>query len=306
MDQRFGPRDIIDDADLRALSRRSNRLGLAQLGAHLTIFCGSGIAVWLTHSTVWVAAFLPVHGVILIFLFAPLHESIHRTAFRTRWLNDAVAWLSGLPLLLAPRWFRHFHFAHHRWTQDPARDPELNPPRPASRRAWAWHVSGLPYWMEAIRGLASRASGHVVDPFVSERDQPALVREARYAILVYGALLGSATSVGALPALFWLWLLPAIVGQPVLRLFLLAEHWGCEIGPDMFRNTRSTGTTAAVRFLAWNMPYHAGHHAFPGVPFHALPRLHNRLAPYLSVLAPGYVAVSATIFGQLGRARPQP
>ena len=27
----------------------------------------------------------------------------------------------------------------------------------------------------------------------------------------------------------------------------------------------------------WNMPYHAEHHAYPSVPFHALPQLHKAL-----------------------------
>jgi len=32
-----------------------------------------------------------------------------------------------------------------------------------------------------------------------------------------------------------------------------------------------------VKFIMWNMPYHAEHHAFPAVPFHALPQLHKSI-----------------------------
>jgi len=50
-----------------------------------------------------------------------------------------------------------------------------------------------------------------------------------------------------------------------------------------------------VRFFAWNMPYHAEHHALPSVPFHALPMLHRELAADLKVVSPGYLAVHREI-----------
>jgi fatty acid desaturase len=59
---------------------------------------------------------------------------------------------------------------------------------------------------------------------------------------------------------------------------------------DMFLNTRTTFTTALVRFLAWNMPYHTEHHVFPQVPFHRLPDLHARMRAHLRVTADGYAA----------------
>jgi len=47
------------------------------------------------------------------------------------------------------------------------------------------------------------------------------------------------------------------------------------------------------------MPYHAEHHAFPSVPFHALPALHRDLRLDLKATAPGYVAVNREIFRRL-------
>ncbi|NNF79104.1 MAG: fatty acid desaturase, partial [Rhizobiales bacterium] len=67
---------------------------------------------------------LPVQGLFIGFLFSPLHETIHRTAFRSERLNTAVAAICGFAVLIAPCWFRYFHFAHHRFTHEPGRDPE--------------------------------------------------------------------------------------------------------------------------------------------------------------------------------------
>ena len=64
-----------------------------------------------------------------------------------------------------------------------------------------------------------------------------------------------------------------------------------------------------MRLFAWNMPYHAEHHAYPAIPFHALPRLHARVRGEIENLEPGYVRASVKVarylFGPLngGRAR---
>ena len=103
------------------------------------------------------------------------------------------------------------------------------------------------------------------------------------------------------PWLFRVWLLPLALGFPVLRLYLLAEHDRCEEVADMLRNTRTTLTNRAVRFLAWNMPFHAEHHAAPSVPFHKLPELHGHVRNRIAVLTPGYRTFTAETAGALSR-----
>jgi hypothetical protein len=69
---------------------------------------------------------------------------------------------------------------------------------------------------------------------------------------------------------------PLLVGQGFLRPYLLAEHTACAFTRDCLENTRTTLTLWLVRLFAWNMPYHGEHHAYPAVPFHALPREASR------------------------------
>ncbi len=89
------------------------------------------------------------------------------------------------------------------------------------------------------------------------------------------------------------------MGQPFLRLLLLAEHSGCSFGSDGTTNTRTTLTIAPVRWLMWNMPFHAEHHLYPSLPFYALPAAHRWTAPHLSHLDPGYLAVHRQLVSQL-------
>ena len=109
--------------------------------------------------------------------------------------------------------------------------------------------------------------------------------EARVLLTLYSF---AGLSLLITPLLFWIWILPLIVGQPVLRLYLLAEHEQCPPVANMFENSRTTFTTRLVRALAWNMPFHAEHHAYPSVPFHALPALHHHTRAYLKSTSDGY------------------
>jgi fatty acid desaturase len=188
-------------------------------------------------------------------------------------------------LLLPFLWFRYFHLAHHRWTNIAGLDPELDGPKPATRADWLRHVSGWPYW----RGMAG-----VVWRLATMRERaawlpdPALPRMAREARAMLALYMLATLSLLWSPVLLWVWIVPVILGQPVLRLYLLAEHGDCPQVADMFLNTRTTFTTALVRVLAWNMPYHTEHHVFPQVPFHRLPDLHARMRDHLRMTADGY------------------
>jgi fatty acid desaturase len=289
----------LDKQTLAPLLQKSDARGLVHFGLHLGLFAASGAAVWLARPFWWLLApALLLHGLVLVAFFAPAHESIHRTAFRSRWLNSLVGWWCGLLLLLPPDYFRAFHFAHHAGTQDPARDPELAHPKPATWRQYLWHVSGLPYWIYQARIAVTHALGRVPEPFANERMKRKIVVEARI-LLGLVALLTGGSLVLQTWALLWLWIVPGLLGQPFLRLYLLAEHWGCPQVPDMLANTRTTLTNGWVRFLAWNMPFHVEHHAYPAVPFYALPRLHGLIGRQAKVVAPGYAAFTRQVWRAL-------
>lgn len=288
----------MDKRALRPLLARRDRPGLLWLAGHLALLALASLLVGLSLGSWWLLPAMAAQGVALTFLFAPLHECIHGTAFASPWLNRWVAWLCGLPLLLLPSYFRAFHMAHHAHTQNPARDPELAARKPETPGAALLHFSGYGYWKGQAAALLQAAGGRLEAGFITSRAAPAIRREAQAALALYALLLLGSLLAGS-AALLWFWLLPMLLGQPFLRGYLLAEHWGCPEVADMRRNTRTTLTNAAVRFLAWNMPYHAEHHAYPSVPFHALPRLHALLRPELAVVAPGYLSVQRSFWGSL-------
>ncbi len=269
-----------------ALTQRSPTAGLWHLAGHggvivvLGALIAAGVPGW------WVL--LPLQGIALVFLFTLEHECTHKTPFASDSLCDRVGAVTGALILNPFTWFRYFHLAHHRFTNQPG-DPELDSPKPETRAQWLWHVSGLPLWGASIRLILRLASGRETPAYLPARARARAEREARLLLGVYA--LAALTLLWS-PLILWLWVIPLLLGQPFLRVYLLAEHGDCPQVADMFANTRTTFTTALVRFFAWNMPYHAEHHVFPAVPFDKLPALHQQMREHLRVTAAGYVAFS--------------
>ncbi|MGR3502814.1 fatty acid desaturase [Pseudaestuariivita sp.] len=272
-------------AELRArLQTRSDARGLWHLAGHLgaLLLTGRWIALGLA---LWPIALI-LHGILLVFLFTLQHECTHETPFATPWLNRWAGHAAGFMIFQPFTWFRYFHLAHHRHTNDPAHDPELTEgAEPETWRTYLWHVSGLPTWWAALRGLVQMAIAPRPAPYLPERVLPRIKREARINIALYLVLFASFFWTSAL---FWLWLIPLMLGQPFLRLYLLAEHGRCPPVANMLENTRTTFTTRVVLWVAWNMPYHIEHHSAPSVPFHHLPELHRHMAPPLVTTSNGY------------------
>lgn len=291
---------MVGPRGLKPLSARSDGRGLLQLGGHLAAIGGAMALVLAARGSWAILPAMALLGVVEVALFAPLHESTHRTPFRSLWLNRAVGWLAGFVLILPPEAFRLFHMAHHRHTQDRALDPELIGATPLTRRRYLWLLTGLPYWASQIRGLVEAAAGRVDLPWIPAASRSAVVREARIYLAAYLGLIGLALACrSSLP--LTLWMVPVLLGQPVLRAVLMAEHKGCPETDDRMANTRTTLASRAFGLLFWNANLHIEHHYAPGVPFHALPRLHALLRPHLKSVDRSYQAAHRAILSSLAR-----
>ena len=269
------------------MTDRADGPGLIHLAGHfgLVLVLG-GLIAW--QVPFWWVLLLP-QGILLAFLFTLQHECTHKTPFATEVLNEWVGWTCGILIFQPFLWFRYYHLAHHRYTNDPQNDPELDGlPKPESWASFWWHVSTVRFWAEKIALLYRNAFGEIKAPYLPPGGHRRLRKEARVMLFAYGALLLSTFLVS--DVLVWTWLVPLALGFPFLRLYLLAEHARCPAVANMFDNTRTTYTNRLVRFLAWNMPYHVEHHVMPQVPFHNLPRFNMSVRQWLRHTSPGYAA----------------
>ncbi|WP_419897639.1 fatty acid desaturase [Roseomonas sp. USHLN139] len=282
------PPRLLSGAELKALSQRSDLHGALRLGLHLALILGAGWLVAASGPWTLLPAMLLL-GVTQAALFAPIHETMHLTAFASRRANAVVGWLAACPSLLNWHFYMAFHLAHHRHTQDPEKDPELIMAPPSSLDAYLWRVIALPYWRTRLLTLRDAWRGDLsAHPYIPARAAPKIIRSMRaMTVFVLGCAGLSMLLVGWwAPLVFWIG--PQLLGQPVLRLYLLTEHTLCTHDANGLTNTRTTLTNAAVRLLMWNMSYHTEHHLYPSIPFHRLPAAHGALRDRLAVLQDGY------------------
>ncbi|MGK7912519.1 MAG: fatty acid desaturase [Synechococcus sp.] len=294
------PRELFTREGLAHLNQRSNIKGAAQLLGHCFYLTATGY-VWLTQlHNLWLGLpALLLYGLGIATTFMPLHECVHRTVFDRRYLNDSVAWLTGVVSVYNSTFYRRYHKWHHRYTRVPGRDPELTDPTPTNLQEYLWHVSGIPWWLGKLQTYWLCATGQMEEmPYIPEDARSQVQRSVLLQCSLY--VLAIAMSVYVqYPWFVLVWLLPMAIGQPILRLILLAEHTDCTLDANPFTNTRTTLTWPPLRWLLWNMPYHAEHHFCPSIPFHKLGLAHQQLGAHLRHVGDGYSSVNLELIGKL-------
>jgi fatty acid desaturase len=275
VDEVFARREVIEPSRLRGLCTASDARGAVQASTHVGAVLLSGTLLWLTQGSWWAVPIFAIHGVLLNFLYAGQHELSHWTVFRTGWPNEWLGRLFGF-VLFYPRTFDQVqHMAHHRFTQDWARDGELarDPYTFSSYLLW---MSGAAYWYTRWRRILRFSAGVVTEPYLPARRHAELIREARWHLAGYAIIAGASLTARSGAALI-VWFAPLVAMKAVHQLQNTIEHLGLPHEADVAVNTRSTRTNALMRWLGWQMQYHTAHHAFPGVPFHRLKELHEAI-----------------------------
>ncbi|WP_419912176.1 fatty acid desaturase [Hoeflea sp.] len=281
----------VDRKRLKALARRSDRPGVIFLAKWLFALALSGFAIWLALGTFWVWPAMLLHGVVLcVPAYALSHETAHGTAFRTRWLNEAVLWVTSFIYIEEPLHRRYTHTNHHTFTWHAGKDSQMPFATPMDFWGWLQEVSGFGlarFHVTALLRLSAARYTPVMRDVIPETELPKLTRNARIFLLLYLALAGLIAAGVSWP--LWFLVLPRILGAPAMLLFTLIQHVEMqENSPSIVESTRSFATSWIGRFLYMNMNNHIEHHLYPQVPFHALPELHEELKGQLPEPDPGF------------------
>jgi fatty acid desaturase len=287
-------REIVDRKTLKPYTKRQDLPGLLYFFGLLGFIIASGFVVYFAlDAGWWIWPAMLLHGIMLSHLFAPLHETSHGTAFRTRWINEAVLWFCGIVTIWPPLYFRYDHAGHHTYAQMPGKDPELVLPAPRSLIEYIYYVSAAHLWIKNFGWLFRHAMGYMHPfnrQFVPEQELPRIYFEARLMLTIYAALL-----VGSIYFQSWtvvmFWLVPTVIGVPVARMLRVADHTGCAEESNLVTYARSVTTDRLTRFFCWNMSYHCEHHLAPSVPFHKLKGLHEEVGHKMNPVDKGYIAI---------------
>jgi fatty acid desaturase len=294
---------VVPAAVLKRLYARSDWAGARQTLAHVALLVAGGALVLETRGTWWAAPALLLQAIFVNALFGAMHESVHYGSFRSRRAADLLAFFSGAAILNNAGFYRHYHMAHHRYTQDPARDPELiTSGTPRTWKNYLLRVSAIPFFLLRFRDIVLFPFGVRGDVnYIHEKAWPEVRRWGRWLLAFYAVLLLGSLALHT-DVLLWVWIFPLLIGAPLLRLYLVCEHTLCPNSDDGFANTRTTLCNPLLRFLMWNLPYHAEHHLLPNIAFHHLPEAHQYLRPHLKFVARSYFQTNREITRSFGHA----
>lgn len=198
-------------------------------------------------------------GVALYAVFTPLHDSTHRSASSSPFVNELIGNVSAF--LLVPGFtaalYRYLHLEHHRRTGELTTDPDE-----VFVSGW-WPVRAIVWCCPDIQWI--------IWYFKRRHLRPAGERRVYWAGLGFSAIWHTAwlTSPYAWE-FFLLWMLPQRLGLGlVVYLFAYIQHPdGIEQKDNPFQATRLIKGGLMSRILMLGQSQHLMHHLFPSVPFY--------------------------------------
>jgi len=273
-------RPVIPRSELRALMRRDDKKGLIDFGLWGLCLAASGYAAYLSVGSHWVIPAFFVYGTVYSSCDARWHECTHGTPFKTRWLNEAFYQLTCLMNMKEGTFTRWSHTRHHTETIMVGLDPEIQVMRPANLTRVLLDFLWIPDAIQMFKVMILHALGIVskeAREFVPPSEWRKMFWWSRFYLLIYAGMVGWSVGIRSwLPLLFFP--LARLYGGWLHQLFALTQHAGlAENVHDHRLNSRTVNLNPIFRFLYFNMNYHIEHHMFPMVPFHALPKLHERV-----------------------------
>jgi len=297
-------RPEIPRKELKELMRRGDARGLIDFGIWGLCLAASGYAAYRAVGTYWVIPAFFLYGTIYSSCDARWHECAHGTPFKTRWINETFYQTCCLMNMKEGTFTRWSHTRHHTETIMVGLDPEIQVPRPADLRKVMLDFLWIPDALMMLRLMVVHALGIAskdAKDFVPETEWRKMFWWSRFYLLVYATLIAwSIWTRSWLPLLFFP--LARLYGGWLHQIFSLTQHAGlAENVRDHRLNSRTVELNPVLRFLYFSMNYHIEHHMFPTVPFHALPKLHDRLEPFLPRTYSGLVDVYKEIIPALIR-----
>jgi MocE subfamily Rieske [2Fe-2S] domain protein len=295
--------------ELKGFMQRDNLHGALHVGLWFFLLGVTGFLAYWTMKTFGAGWSVPVflfYGVIYCACDARWHECSHGTVFRTPWLNEAVHFIATAMQqrdIVTTRWS---HARHHSYTIINGIDPEITLTRPPNLLKALINYFNIEQGISYFRNTVIQSFGipsKLAKEVVPKEDYPKVFFWSRMTLSLYILVASWAVaSQSWLPLLFFG--LPRFYGGVLQWMFVVAQHGG--LADDVWdhrKNSRTILVNPFLGFLYMNMQYHIEHHMYPLAPFHALPKLHERVrdqmpAPYKGLWAV-YKEMVPVLFKQL-------
>ena len=276
----------IDKEILKDLSKRSNWKGIKHIFVWIIFLLLSGYMAFITWGTWWTIFWFLIYGNIYLFSDPIRHECGHKTAFKSRWLNEFFYFITSFMFNYEPIRWRWSHFHHHTYTlhTEEHYDHEIQVTKPTDL-IWVFlhhlplgnlffYKSNVALHFETIKH-ALNFTTPVLRDCVPLKEQSKLRLCARIFVILWIIIIVVSLYFKTwFPVLFLL--LPFIYGSTLINIIHFIQHAGLTNNIHDHRlTTRSVKLNSLLNFLCWNMEYHLEHHMYPMIPAYNLKKLHE-------------------------------
>lgn len=237
------------------------------------------------------------------------HEILHGAVYRSRFWQSIVGGLAFVPFFISPGFWRTWHVrAHHGNANIPGVDPDCHGrledvAKDPVMRTFLRFVPGaggiLPvlYTPVGFTGQATLVLWHHLPKLGVTRGE--VIAARAYALALIAAEVALGWWLG-LERTFFMLILPQLVANTMLGLYIATNHWVDPIGDtnDPLFNTSSVRTFFLFDWIHGWFSHHQEHHLYPGMnPIYAplVQRELARIAPERQSVLP-HLKTLLTIF----------
>lgn len=287
---------------LASLNTKSDAKGFLQTLGYLGILLMTGsMALYGVGRWPWWSVVLIVflHGTVASFAINGVHELVHRSVFKSQWLNGLFVRVFSLISWVNFVQFHSSHMRHHQYTLHPPDDLEVVLPiRLMIRHFFQTGFINVKGFFDVLRTSLRYSRGRFEGEWETTlfpADQPERGRPvtmwARIHLVCHVLIL-------FVSLFFDWWLLPVLTtlapfyGSWLFFLCNNTQHIGLQDNvPDFRLCCRTFTVNPVVQFLYWHMNYHIEHHMYAAVPCYNLAKLHRAI---LHDLPPCQHGIAAT------------
>ena len=300
----------VDKKVLKELSKRSNWQGIKHILVWIIILVLSGYMAFITWGSWWTILWFLIYGNIYTFCNPIWHECGHKTAFKSRWLNEFFYHITSFMYNYEPIRWRWSHFHHHRYTLHTKEryDHEIQVTKPTDLFfVLMMHLPGgnlftfLFFHLETLKHALGLTSV-VMKDCVPKQEQSKVRLFARNHVILWTIIIVASIYFQTWFPILYL-LLPFVYGTTMIHIIQFIQHAGLTNDVKDHRlTTRSVKLNPIFSFLCWNMEYHLEHHMYPMIPSYNLKKLHalikHQLPPAKKNLWDAYKEIIPAILKQ--------
>ena len=289
----------IDRKTLKELSRRSNWAGAKHFLIYFTALIFFGYLAVISWGSLWFALWIFMYSTIWAYSPSNWHETLHRTAFKSRLTNDIFYYISSFMGNFEPirwRWSHTFHHSHTLQTHDDY-DFEIQVERPTDLIQFFCQFIPFGQLLYPHKTLQAEIFKHafgnltkVVEQNAPAEDKNKIIWNSRFFVFIWTSIIGFSFIIESWLPIF-LFILPNYVGAPLNQIVNITQHLAVPFDVKDHRlSTHNIRLNPILSFLYYHMEYHLEHHLFPTVPSYNLPKVHELIKDQIPKAHPSLFA----------------